>query len=285
MAKSPPAAARLANRIQQHLEQLPQAEKRLADLILASPGHLASYSASELTKMAGVSNATMTRFVQRIGYQTYDEMRRVARQGIDWGSPLYLMDRPAAKSAPSGTFEEHAAVSTENIRTTLANLSADTVSAVSEKIAGARQIRIYGQRNNFFFASYLRWQFIQFRSGVYVLPVSGETLAEYLVGLKPDDIFIVFGLRRRTPMLGTLIAAVKKLGVQVLLITDSANRSDLGADWVIKCDTRSEMPLDNHAAVMVLCHVLSAKLIEKVGTGGRQRLAAVEELHQVLKEL
>jgi hypothetical protein len=35
---------------------------------------------------------------------------------------------------------------------------------------------------------------------------------------------------------------------------------------------------------MALCHVLSAQLIEKSGAAGRQRLAAIEELHAGLKE-
>lgn len=287
MTKPTSPTANLSIRIQQHLAQLPQAEKRLADMILESPGHMAGYSASEITKMAGVSNATMTRLVQRLGYQNYDQMRRVARQGMDWGSPLYLLDRQEPSSAKDSPdlYEQHIAASTQNIRGTFAGISPKLVSEIGDNIAKARQLRIFGQRNNYFFAAYLRWQLIQFRNNVYVLPVSGETLAEYLVGLEPEDIFIVFGLRRRTQLLAELIAAVSRFGVKTLLITDSANRSDLGATWVLKCDTKSPIPLDNHTAVMALCHVLSAQLIEKIGTAGRQRLVKIEELHAALKEL
>lgn len=287
MTKSVSPAANLSIRIQQHLAKLPQAEKRLADMILESPGHLASYSASEITKMAGVSNATMTRLVQRLGYQNYDQMRRLARQGIDWGSPLYLLDRqePNRATSSSDFYEQHIAASTQNIRGTFAGISPKVIDEVGDRIVKARQVRIFGQRNNYFFAAYLRWQFIQFRSNVFLLPVSGETLAEYLVGLEPDDIFIVFGLRRRNPMLAELISTISRFGVQTVLITDSVNRSDLGADWVLKCDTKSPIPLDNHTAVMALCHVLSAQVIEKVGTAGRQRLIKIEELHTALKEL
>ncbi|SFH93075.1 transcriptional regulator, RpiR family [Collimonas sp. OK307] len=287
MTKTTSSAAALSTRIQQHLSQLPQAEKRLADMILESPGHMASYSASEISKMAGVSNATMTRLVQRLGYQNYDQMRRLARQGQDWGSPLYLLDRPEQNTAEDGAdlYEQHIASSTQNIRGTFAGISPTLINEIGKKIATARQVRIFGQRNNYFFASYLRWQFIQFRSNVYVLPVSGETIAEYLVGLEPEDLFIVFGLRRRNPLLADLIAAVSSFGVKTLLITDSSNRGDLGADWVLKCDTKSPIPLDNHTAVMALCHVLSAQVIEKVGNAGRQRLVKIEELHAALREL
>jgi len=287
MTKPTSPAANLSIRIQQHLAQLPQAEKRLADMILESPGNMASYSASEITKMAGVSNATMTRLVQRLGYHNYDEMRRLARQGMDWGSPLYLLDRQEPKTAAEGAnlYEQHIAASTQNIRGTFAGISPKELNEIGDRIVKARQVRIFGQRNNYFFAAYLRWQFIQFRNNVYVLPVSGETIAEYLVGLEPEDIFIVFGLRRRNPLLAELIAAVSRFGVKTLLITDSSNRSDLGADWVLKCDTKSPIPLDNHTAVIALCHVLSAQVIDKVGTAGRQRLVKIEELHAALKEL
>lgn len=288
MTKKTPFTDSLSTSIKQHLDQLPQAEKRLANVILESPGQLASYSASEVTRMAGVSNATMTRLVHRLGYENYDQMRRLAREGKDWGSPLYLMDRRESDEGgkdAAGPFDRHISASVQNIHRTFAGMSPAQVGEVGTAIAKARQVRVFGQRNNYFFAAYLRWQFIQFRSNVYLLPVSGETMAEYLVGLQPNDIFIVFGLRRRMPGLAALIAAVGRAGVKTLLITDSSNHSDLGATWVLKCDTASATPLDNHAAVMALCHVLASQLIDKTGQAGRQRLVKIEELHAQLNEL
>ena len=291
MTKKTPFTDSLSTTIKQHLDQLPQAEKRLANVILESPGQLASYSASEVTRMAGVSNATMTRLVHRLGYENYDQMRRLAREGKDWGSPLYLMDRRdsdeggAGGKDGAGPFDRHVSASVRNIERTFDGMSAARVGEVGTAVAKARQVRVFGQRNNYFFAAYLRWQFIQFRSNVYLLPVSGETMAEYLVGLQPNDIFIVFGLRRRMPGLAALIAAVSRAGVKTVLITDSSNNGDLGASWVLKCDTDSATPLDNHAAVMALCHVLASQLIDKTGQAGRQRLVKIEELHAQLNEL
>jgi DNA-binding MurR/RpiR family transcriptional regulator len=288
MTKETSSAADLSTWIQQNLDQLPQAERRLAIVILEAPGQLAGYSASEMTKMAGVSNATMTRLVQRLGYDNYDQMRRLSRQNMDWGSPLYLMDRKeptGAAAATQGPFDRHVSASVQNIQGTFAGMSASEIDVIGAAIAEARQVRVFGQRNNYFFAAYLRWQFIQFRNNVYLLPVSGETMGEYLVGLQPDDLFIVFGLRRRTPGLAALITAVSRAGVRTLLITDSANRNDLGATWVVKCDTTSQTPLDNHTAVMALCHVLASQVIDKAGQAGRQRLIRIEELHTELKEL
>ena len=277
----------LSARIKQALDQLPKAEKQLATMILQSPGQMASYSASEIARLAGVSNATMTRLVRRLGYESYEQMRRLAREGMTWGSPLFLLDRSSdvPQSAGSDPFADHILASTRNINESFAGIAPSTIEEVGRQVAAARQIRVFGQRNNYFFAAYLRWQFIQFRSNVYLLPVSGETLGEYLVGLMPDDLFIVFGLRRRQPGLASLITAVRQFGAKVVLVTDTASGEDFGADWTLKCQTDSPIPLDNHVAVMALCHVLSAQLITHAGRRGRQRLAKIEDLHAQLGEL
>lgn len=276
----------LSVRIKQVMDQLPKAEKKLGQMILQSPGQMASYSASEIARMAGVSNATMTRLVQRLGYDSYEQMRRLAREGIAWGSPLFLLDRSSEPQEviDQDPFGAHIEASITNIRTSFESISPIVIEEIGSQLAGARQIRIFGQRNNYFFAAYLRWQLIQFRSDVYLLPASGETLGEYLVGLMPADLFIVFGLRRRQPGLAGLVSTVRQSGAKVVLITDTASEQDIQADWTIKCETSSPIPLDNHTAVMTVCHVLSEKLIRLVGLQGRERLARIEELHMQLKE-
>ena len=80
----------LLGRVRDQLHELPPTERRLADLILDFPGELASYSASELAALANVSNATVSRFIRRLGYDNYDEARRQAREEKRSGSPLFL---------------------------------------------------------------------------------------------------------------------------------------------------------------------------------------------------
>lgn len=280
-----PTAA-LSMRIRQHLTGMPPAEKKLAELILEYPGNLASHSASEITEMAGVSNAAMTRFVKRLGYENYDHMRRLAREGINWGSPLFLLDPQNIKQRSStDPFEQHVNASVSNIQETFRAISGADIDKLVQHIAKAPRVGVFGQRNNYFFAGYLRWQLIQFRHDVHLLPLAGETLAEHLAGFNSKDIVIVFGLRRRISLTAQLIDTIHHQGAKTLLITDSGNPQDFGASWVLRCETKSAMALDNHVAVMVLCHVLSAKLIEITGSAGRKHLAKIEELHEGLGEI
>ena len=56
-------------RVREALEDLHPAERRLGGFVCDFPGELASYSASELATLAQVSNATVSRFVKRLGYE------------------------------------------------------------------------------------------------------------------------------------------------------------------------------------------------------------------------
>ena len=283
MKTSNPSAA-LSASIRQHLATMPPAERKLADLILEYPGHLASHSASEITQMVGVSNAAMTRFVKRLGYDNYDHMRRLARDGINWGSPLFLLN-PDSAPPTSAPFAAHVVASISNIEETFRAISANDIEQIVRCLATAPKVGVFGQRNNYFFAGYLRWQLIQFRSGVHLLPLAGETLAEHLAGFNANDMVILFGLRRRSALIEKLIGIVHQQGAKTLLITDAGNQYNLGASWVLRCNSQSSVPLDNHVAVIALCHVLAAKLIENAGSSGRKHLARIEELHEMLSEI
>ncbi|RVN61034.1 MurR/RpiR family transcriptional regulator, partial [Sinorhizobium meliloti] len=77
-------------RVREILPELHPAERRLGDFLCDFPGEIASYSAQELAALAHVSKATVSRFVQRLGYENYEEARRHARADKQTGSRLFL---------------------------------------------------------------------------------------------------------------------------------------------------------------------------------------------------
>ncbi|WP_454006545.1 MurR/RpiR family transcriptional regulator [Alcaligenes sp. Marseille-Q7550] len=74
-------------RIREILNDLSPSERRLAEFALDFPGDLAGYTASELASLAHVSNATVTRFIRRLGYTNYEAARKQVRSEKNAGSP------------------------------------------------------------------------------------------------------------------------------------------------------------------------------------------------------
>lgn len=267
-------------RIRHILPSLPPSEKRLGEFVLRFSGDFAAYSASELAEMVGVSNATVSRFIRRLGYENYEAARlhvRSENQVSDIPEP----QQPLGQNIWDATL----ALAESNLRQTLSDLSADELDSIADTLIQARRVCFFGTRNNHNFASYLRWQLLQVLPCADVLPGAGETLGEYLPGFNQDDVLVVFDLRRSQPITAHFVQLAQQQGVRILYITDNYSHTQIPATWILRCETKSTGPIDNHVAAMMLCHLLASRVIQRVSASGKQRLASIEQAHDRLKEL
>lgn len=293
-AAADPADPSLTARIRDRYGDLSRMERQLADVILACPGELSGYSATELAGRAGVSKMTVSRLVRRLGYAGFEEARLAARHGGDWGSPLFLLPPGGPPSAEGGMppaaalppLEAHFQRSAEALAATARQTDPALLAQAARALADARRIWVCGARNSAFLAGYARWQFIQVRGEVHHLAAVGETMAETLADLGPGDLLVLVGIRRRPPAIVRLLHAVRERGIPTLLIADSHSALEGPAPpLTFRCETRSLAALDTHVAAMAVIHALAAELIPLTGEAGRARIRAIEDLHDQLGEL
>ncbi|MBK1838862.1 MurR/RpiR family transcriptional regulator [Azospirillum sp. YIM B02556] len=283
----------LTARIRDRYGELTPTERQLADVILACPGELSGYSATELAGRAGVSKMTVSRLVRRLGYAGFEEARLAARRGGDWGSPLFLLppgpppDGPAtASDGGPAPLDAHFQRSAEALAATARQTDPALLSQAARALADARRVWVCGARNSAFLAGYARWQFIQVRGEVHHLAAVGETMAETLADLGPGDLLVLVGIRRRPPAIVRLLHAVRERAIPTILIADSHSALEGPAPpLTFRCETRSLAALDTHVAAMAVIHALAAELIPLTGEAGRARIRAIEDLHDRLGEL
>lgn len=279
----PPKDRSFLTRVRQALPSLHPAERRLGDFVCDFPGELASYSAQELAALAHVSKATVSRFIQRLGYENYEEARRHARAEKQTGSRLFLTTSVDASGEQS--VAAHTAQAIANLEATFFTISDSQVDACAAAILSARKIWVVGFRASAPFAAYLQWQLTQVVENIVAIPGSGQTLGEHLVSVAPEDLVIVFGLRRRVARLGLILDQVEKSGARLLYITDEGERFLPSATWHLRCQTLAPGPLFSHVSVMAVCHLLATRSIERAAAAGRTRLRSIEAINDVLDEL
>jgi DNA-binding MurR/RpiR family transcriptional regulator len=270
--------------IHQNAKHLSPTDRQIADLVLSFPGELASYSATELARMSGTSNAAVTRFVRRIGFRNFEEMKHFVRDIRNSGSPAYLMEKQGVGTI-SEQIKRHTAASLQNIQETFVSLDAEALSEAVEAIATARKIAFVGMRNGHFLAKYLRWQVSLCRGETELLPKDGETLAESLADLGSDDVLVIFVIRRIVPIIRSVIGLADNLKCRKIVIADQFFHEDMAATWILKCATRSPSPLDNHVSVLLLCHIIADELLQTLKVADRRRLVAIEDMHLLLGEM
>ena len=159
------------------------------------------------------------------------------------------------------------------------------IDAVVQALLGARKVWVIGFRSSHAFASYLQWQLTQVVEQIVAIPGGGQTMGEHLVSFTPDDLVIVFGLRRRVARMDLLMDAIVGSRAKLLYITDEGVSFQAGATWHFRCQSLAPGPLFNHVAVTAVCHLLATRAIEKAGAAGRKRLRGIEALNDGLEEL
>lgn len=277
----------LVEAVHQAYAALSARERRVADLVLESPGEVAAYPASELAQMVGVSNSTVTRFVQKIGFESYEDARRSAREAREWGSPLFLASPAAqAQEKPSNELiRRYAESELAILSAALAELSPARLDELTDALIAARRLYFMGFRNSHYFAGYARWQFIQFRTNTHLFPGPGETVAERIADLGPGDLVLVVGLRRIVGKLRRYLEAIHATGADVLLITDpSARVTPAYARWTITCPVENPYVFDSYAGVLAVLRLLAFESFQKLGKKGRAHLEAIEVHHEKLGE-
>jgi DNA-binding MurR/RpiR family transcriptional regulator len=270
-------------RVRQALPDLHPAERRLGEFVCDFPGELASYSAQELAGLAHVSKATVSRFIQRLGYENYEEARRHAREEKQTGSRLFLTGSAGTSATPS--VKMHVDQGIANIEATFMAITDGQVDAVADALLNARKVWLIGYRSSQPFAAYMQWQLTQAIENIVAIPGAGQTMGEHLVSFREDDTVIVFGLRRRVLQMETLLEQIKKSRAKLLYITDEGAPFETGATWHFQCKTMASGSLFNHTSVMALCHILITRCLEKAASDGRTRLRHIEVLNDTLDEL
>lgn len=271
------------SRVRASMVDLHPTERRLAETVLNFPGDMAGYTASEVAELAGVSNATVSRFVRKIGYASYEEARRAVRDAGHTGAALLRFG--ASDTDTKHAIGTHLEQSRRNLEKTFAELDIGTVDEIVTAFHAAPRVWLAGYRAGYPVASYLAWQIGQVLPSVGLIPKPGETLAETAASFSDNDVLVLLGLRRASRAAHTVVEAALSARMQIAVIGDVAELLALPVRWSLACSTASTGPLLNHTGVIALCNLIATRTLELAGPDGRKRMEEIEELHDRIGEL
>ena len=266
---------RIDERIARHHARLSPQEQRAAATLLEHLDDLATYRASELADLAGVSKATMSRLFRSLGFAGFDEVRDHLRSLRGAGEPR----RVGEGSTPA----EQARSDAEAIAAALGQPA--IIEAVT-LLAQARRVLVVGWRNGHVVALHLRQQLAQARPGVGLAPLPGQVLGEELADLGPEDAVVVMGFRRRPRGFALLLDQAVATGASVVLVADPTAAGHAAAATVfLECPVHSGLAFDSYAAAMSLVSVLADGVLRAAGRAGTERTTRIGRAYQDLREI
>ena len=217
------AANLLLQRLSDHHTTLTPKARLIGDFILNSPRKVIFMTTKELSRAARVSEATVIRFVNQLGYKGYGDFLQELRDIID--TELTLIDRvdlTDMKAPESERFRRVVFSEIDNLKQLHESLDLDKVNRAVELLQASSAVYVIGSRLSYTFAYYLGWSLTKIRKKVHIMRGSDSTCIDFLTIAPEESLVLIFATTRYPNELIRMGKLVKRLNQTLLVITDGA---------------------------------------------------------------
>jgi DNA-binding MurR/RpiR family transcriptional regulator len=181
--------------VRQRMGALSASERRLAQVLLAFYPVAGLESLTRFAERAGVSPATVTRFIAKLGLRGYPEFQDSLREELQarLSSPLTRFALAAPGDDDRSLLRDSYATFEHSIGASLDKVSEHDFDAVVDLLSHSRgRVLALGGRVSAFLARYLASQLHLLRGGVELLDPERSNPADHLVDLGRRDVLVVF---------------------------------------------------------------------------------------------
>ncbi len=213
----------LLQRLSANRADLTPKARVIADYILNNPRKVIFMTTKELSRAARVSEATVVRFVNQLGYRGYGDFLQELRDIID--TELTLIDRVGLtdmKAPESERFRRVVYSEIDNLKQLHETLAQDEVNRAVDLLHGSSAVYVVGSRLSYTFAYYLGWSLTKIRTRVQIMRGSDSTCIDFLTIAPADSLVVIFATTRYPNELIRLGKLAKRLALTLLVITDGA---------------------------------------------------------------
>jgi DNA-binding MurR/RpiR family transcriptional regulator len=250
------------DRLATRTHSLTQSEKALADYLVARRPQGMLDSATAIAKKVGISPSTVVRFFSKLGYESFYEAQREARNEI--ASQLASPSQRATLSIGGehrlqSVVDDSFLSDIDNIQATRQSLDMHEFEAVVHALTRPRKGKVYiaGAKNAYAVAVYLHTHLNMCMKDVYILDAQHSLLADNMLWVDSHDVLLAVSIRRYATTVFQAAQHFRSMGARVLAITDSPLSPIAGlAEHRLQIHTASNSPFDSFTAVFGLCSAL-----------------------------
>ena len=265
--------------VRQRYVKLSPAHRRIADYLLADGRRAALVPAADIAKTLDMSEATVSRFAQALGYDGYPQLRdRLRERFLVTATSL---DRLAASAEqPRGSVLERVlAEDADAVLGTLAQIPAGTFDAAVEAILGARRTYVVGSRGSAGLALVLGMGLRIFLPETRVIAVNVGDEAEELLAVRKGDLVVVISVLRYSGQTLEILRYAHDAKARSVAITDSPiSPVARTADIVLLTKQTSPRTMASYAAIASVASALTEAVAARLGPRARPALRRAESL-------
>lgn len=266
-------------KIQTHLDILSKSERKVAEVILASP-HVAIHSSiATLARMADVSEPTVNRFCRRLDTKGFPDFKLHLAQSLANGTPYVNrnVDESDSVSAYTSKIFESAMASLDQVKNTL-DIAA--INRAVDLLTQAKKISFFGLGASAAVAHDAMNKFFRFNIPVvYFDDIVMQRMS--CMNSSEGDVVVLISHTGRTKNLVELAQLARENDATVIAITSFntplAREATLALLLDVPEDTDVYMPMVSRIAQLTLIDVLATGFTLRRGAKFRDNLKRVKE--------
>ena len=273
----------LTTRFEAAAASLSPAARRVARFIVENRALALASSAMDLATRTGTSDATVVRAVQALGFDGLPELRRVlaASLGAPDATPADAMRSTLAEAGaePGRAVDLVIEAQREALEALAVPEARATLRAAVAALHPAQRILVFGIGPSASLARYVA--VLLGRSGriARALDATGIALADQLLDLRQGDALLVLAYGRSYREVVAVFAEARRLGLPIVLVTDSLDRSlARHADVVVPARRGHARKVALHGATLVALEAIALGL---AAARGDRAVATLERLNDL----
>lgn len=235
-------------------------QRKISKYLLENYVSAAYMTALRLSEVVGVSEPTVVRYANKLGFDGYPKLQAALRNLIK--NKLTTVQRIKVAEERIGTNILSASFSSdiENLKKTLATTDRDYFNRIIDIIIGADKVYIVGNRSSTSLASFMNFYLSFILENVKLVHnAGGSEIFEELLRVKQDDVVFGISFPRYSKRTVDALHFAKKQGASVIALTDS-RQSPLTeiADMVLYTSNDTDSFVDSLVAPLAMINAIIA---------------------------
>jgi len=265
--------------IDTHYDKLSAGQRRAIDRLLSDTRYGAVVSAPQLAEAIGVSESTITRAAQSLGFTGFPDLQRHLR--ARFVAPVQdrlLPIEPGA--AETESLARHVMLDdADRIREMAEDLTPEDIEAVVEALVGARRVLVFGERGSHGLALMLSMGLRLVLPDARLLNQEAGDLPDQLLGLERGDVVVAVSFRRVDRMTVDVLRHARSTGATTIALTDHrSSPAARAADRTLIARTGILRLMPSFAPGASLVNAILEEVAVRMQPGAAGRLRDAENL-------
>lgn len=267
--------------IEKKMPEFSKSQKYIARYITEHYEKAAFMTAAKLGATVGVSESTVVRFADEMGFAGYPEMQRALQSyGRNRLTTLQRLDISNDRFGGDNLLKTVMMQDIERIRCTFENMSESLFNEAVDRIISAKTVYIFGAMSSDILARFLSgYLSLSCNHVMHVQPINSSGILQQLINVTKEDVFVSISFPRYFNNTITATAFAKKCGADIIAITDS-EASPLAeyADQLLLAKSDIISYADSLAAPLSLINALVAAVGMRNSTRLEETLTRLEQV-------